>query len=171
MKEYAQTLESIPKTADHQKLSVGINENSILLEYQEFCITKKFANQVSTTAKGETSQKYFIPSHHCLIADCKMKPSSSLYYRVKDLHFDNMVVFLTKWHELFLMTSELEIIKSLNKLYCKMIKDVLQSRFVDFSSLKLQRLDYAKQTKISDKRVDLATACSIHYGLNMGMVI
>jgi hypothetical protein len=52
-----------------------------------------------------------------------------------------------------------------------MIKDVLQLRFVDISSLKLLRLDYAKQTKISDKRVDLTTTCSIHYKLNMGMVI
>ncbi len=28
-----------------------------------------------------------------------------------------------------------------------------------------------EQTKISDKGVDLATTCSIRYGLNMGMVI
>jgi hypothetical protein len=100
-----------------------------------------------------------------------MQPSMSLYYRVKDLHFDNVVVFLIKWHELYLMTNELENVKSLNKLYCEIIENVLQLRFVDFLSLKLPRLDYAEQTKISDKRVDLATACSIHYGLNMGIVI
>ncbi len=52
-----------------------------------------------------------------------------------------------------------------------MIEDFLRLRFVDFLSLKFPRLDYAEQTKISYKRVDLATACSIHYGLNMGMVI
>jgi hypothetical protein len=32
-------------------------------------------------------------------------------------------------------------------------------------------LDYSEQTKISKERVDLATACAIHYGLNTGMVI
>jgi hypothetical protein len=126
VKEYAQTLKSLPpKTADHQKLSIGINKNSIFSEYQESCITKGFANQVSTTAKGETSQNTSYPLHHCLIADCKMKPSLSLYYRVKDLQFNNVVVFLIKWHELYLTTGELENLKSLNKLYREMIKDVL----------------------------------------------
>jgi hypothetical protein len=35
----------------------------------------------------------------------------------------------------------------------------------------MPRLDYAEQTLISSKRVNLATACTIHYGLNVGMVI
>ncbi len=52
-----------------------------------------------------------------------------------------------------------------------MIDDVQQLQFADFSPLKMPRLDYAKQTSISSKRVDLATACAIHYGLNIGMVI
>ncbi len=52
-----------------------------------------------------------------------------------------------------------------------MIDDVQQLRFVDFMSLKLPRLDYAKQTEISGERVDQATACAIHYGLSPGMVI
>jgi hypothetical protein len=52
-----------------------------------------------------------------------------------------------------------------------MIHDVLHLKFVDFSMLKLPCLDYAKQTEISDDRVDLATTCAIHYGLDTGMVI
>ncbi len=52
-----------------------------------------------------------------------------------------------------------------------MINDVQRLRFVDFTSLKLPRLNYAEQTEISGKRVDQATACAIHYGLNPGMVI
>jgi hypothetical protein len=52
-----------------------------------------------------------------------------------------------------------------------MIDDVQRLQFVDFSSLKMPRLDYAKQTSISSKIVDLGTACAIHYGLNVGMVI
>jgi hypothetical protein len=42
MKDCA-SLESLAKTADHEKLSVEINKNSILLEYEESCITKGFA--------------------------------------------------------------------------------------------------------------------------------
>jgi hypothetical protein len=52
-----------------------------------------------------------------------------------------------------------------------MINDVLGLRFVDFSSLKNPRFDYAEQMSRSSARVDLATACMIHYGLNPGMVI
>ncbi len=86
MNEYAQTLESLPKAANHQKLSVGINKNSLLLEYQESCITKGFTNQVSTTAKGETSQNTSTSLLYCRLQD----------YRIKDLHFNNVVVFLIK---------------------------------------------------------------------------
>ncbi len=52
-----------------------------------------------------------------------------------------------------------------------MIDDVQQLQFVDFSPLKMPRLNYAKQTSILSERVDLATACAIHYGLIVGMVI
>jgi hypothetical protein len=52
-----------------------------------------------------------------------------------------------------------------------MIDNVQRLQCVAFSSLKMPRLDYAEQTSISSERVDLATACAIHYGLNVGMVI
>jgi hypothetical protein len=44
-------------------------------------------------------------------------------------------------------------------------------RSVDFSKLKLPRLDYTEQTAISSVRVVLVTTCSIHHGLNTGLVI
>jgi hypothetical protein len=52
-----------------------------------------------------------------------------------------------------------------------MIDNVQQLQFVDFLSLKMPRLNYAEQTLISSKRVNFATACAIHYELNVGMVI
>jgi len=52
-----------------------------------------------------------------------------------------------------------------------MVDGVLRLRGIDFSKVKLPRYDYAEQTKISQDRVDLATACAIHYGLNTGMVV
>jgi hypothetical protein len=59
----------------------------------------------------------------------------------------------------------------LNKKYCKMVNNVLRLRFVNFSSFKTPQFNDAKQTITSSARVDLATACAIHYGLNLGMVI
>ncbi len=52
-----------------------------------------------------------------------------------------------------------------------MINDILHLRSIDFSSLKLPRVNYVKQFGICENRVDQATACTIHYGLNTGMVI
>ncbi len=95
-----------------------------------------------------------------------MKQSTNLYYQAKELYFDNVVIFV-----LFLMADDLESLKSLNRIYREMIDDVQQLRFIDFMSLKLPRLNYAEQTEISGERVDQATACAIHYGLNPGMVI
>jgi hypothetical protein len=66
---------------------------------------------------------------------------------------------------------EINNLKFLNSMYRKMIYDVLRLRFVNFSSLKLPRLNYADQTAISQEQVDLTAACAIHYGLHTGMVI
>jgi hypothetical protein len=83
-----------------------------------------------------------------------------------------VVIFVIRWPGvLFLMADNLERLESLNRIYRKMIDDVQQLQFIDFTSLKLLRLDYAEQTEISGKRVDQATACAIHYGLIPGMVI
>jgi hypothetical protein len=82
-----------------------------------------------------------------------------------------MMIFLVKSYELYFTESELVNLKCVNKMYRKMIDDVLRLRSVDFSSLKLPRLNYADQTAISQEHVDLATACAIHYELHTGMVI
>jgi hypothetical protein len=60
------------------KVSVGINKNSILSEYQESCNKKGIHSEVSTVVKGESSSSpppY--TSHYCLISECRMKPSQS----------------------------------------------------------------------------------------------
>jgi hypothetical protein len=101
-----------------------------------------------------------------------MKPSARLYYRARDLHFDNVVIFLARWRgRLYLTEDDLTRLKGVSKIYKEMIDDVQRLEFVDFTPLKLPRLNYTEQTKISNERVDQATACAIHYGLNPGMVI
>ena len=153
------------------KVSIGIDKNSIFSKYQDFCITKGFENQATTIMKGETSPPPSYPVHYCLITNCKMKPSSSLYYRVRDLRLDNVMIFLVKSYELYFTKSGLVNLKCFNKMYCEMIDDVLQLQSVDFSSLKQPRLNYADQAVISQEQDDLATACAIHYVLHTGMVI
>ena len=163
--------ESLASVPNQKKVSTGIDKNSTLATYQDSCTEKGILGHVTTTIKGETSPPPTYPSHYRLIADCKMKPSSNLYYRVKDLRLDNVIIFVVRDYESYLSDDELLNLKSLNSKYCEMIDDVLRLRSVDFSSLKLPRLDYADQAAISQERVDLATACAINYGLHTGMVI
>ena len=133
------------------KVSISIDKNYIFSEYQDFCTTKGFENQATTIIKGETSPPPSYPLHYCLITNCKMKPSSSLYYQVRDLRLDNMMIFLVTSCELYFTESELVNLKCGNKMYCKMIDDVLQLQFVDFLSLKQPRLNYANQAVISQE--------------------
>jgi hypothetical protein len=100
-----------------------------------------------------------------------MKPSGNLQYQVKDLHFNNIVVFLIKNQDTYLTDVEINSLKNVKRMYREMINVVLLLRSINFSMLKLPRFDYAKQTKISPNRVDLATACAIYNGLNTGMVV
>jgi hypothetical protein len=118
-------LESLASVSNQEKVSVGIDKNSILSEYQNSCITKGFTNQATTIAKGEIQPTPSYPLHHRLIADCKMKPSSSLYYQVRDLRLDNVMIFLVKSYELYFTESELVNLKCVNKMYREMIDDVL----------------------------------------------
>jgi hypothetical protein len=52
-----------------------------------------------------------------------------------------------------------------------MIDDILQLRQLDFSSLNNKRFDYESQTCIPKERVDLTTACFIHYGFHPDMLV
>ena len=164
-------LESLASVPKQQKVSSGIDKNSTLATYQDSCIEKGIPGYVTTAIKCKTSPPPTYPSHYQLIANCKMKPSSNLYYRVKDLRLDNVIIFVVRNYESYLSDDELLNLKSLNSKYCEMINDVLRLRFVDFSSLKIPLFGYADQAIISQEQVELATACAIKYGLHTGMVI
>ena len=133
--------ESLTSVPNQKKVSTGIDKNSTLATYQDSCTEKGILGHVTTAIKGEASPPPTYPSHYRLIADCKMKPSSNLYYRVKDLRLDNVIIFVVRDYESYLSDDELLNLKSLNSKYCEMIDDVLRLRSVDFSNLKLPRLD------------------------------
>ncbi len=117
------TFKAVAVTANQPKVSVGIDKNLILLNYEESCISKGITTQVSTISKGENLPTY--PLHYHLIVNCKMKPSSDLYYQAKELHFDNVVIFVIWWPGILYLTADnLESLRSLNRHYGKMIDDV-----------------------------------------------
>ena len=154
------------------KTSHGINKNVILQVYQKECTDKGITLTVSTTNKGETHPTLPpYPPCHLLVKNCTMKPSTSHYYRIGNLHFDNVIIFLIKDYEKYLSRQELGDLRLINSFYKDMIDDILRLRTVDFSDLKKTRLGYNEQTCISHDRVEKTTACFIHYGFHPGMMI
>ncbi len=87
-------LQSLARVPNQLKVLASIDKNSILSDYHEFYNAKGIQDQVSNIAKGETLSSY--PSPYLLIADCKMKQSTNLYYQAKELHFDNVVIFVIR---------------------------------------------------------------------------
>ncbi|KAL7517695.1 hypothetical protein ACHAWF_000146, partial [Thalassiosira exigua] len=51
-----------------------------------------------------------------------------------------------------------------------MVTEVLKLKGQDFSALQCSREDYAEQEEISNVRVRELTACTVHYGLDFGLV-
>jgi hypothetical protein len=150
------------------KVASGINKDSIISSYTISCKTFGVSKQVSTTKKGEALQ---YPPHHQLILNCTMRPSLDLQYRVQDLSIENVLVFIIKHHEAYLSSQDLTSLKQVNTLFEEMILDVIELRSIDFSPLKIPRLNYAEQQSICPHRVSLATADLIHYGLHPGMLV
>jgi hypothetical protein len=158
--------------ANRLKVSVGIKKNKILSDYELSCKSKGIASQVSaSTNKGENEPLQSYPSNFNLIKECTMKLSLNHQYRVNVLHLDNVVIFIVNNYELYLSSKDLDNHKRVNVSYSSMILDVERLGHLNFSLLKKPRLDYSTQECISQDRVDLATACLIHYGLHLGMMI
>jgi hypothetical protein len=116
----------LPQSDFSEKVSVGINKNSILSEYQESCIKKGIYNKVSTIMKGENpSVPHSYPLHYCLISECRMKSSQNLQHWVKDLHFNKIVVFLIKNGENYLSDEDINNLKNISKMHQEMVNNVL----------------------------------------------
>ncbi len=67
-----------------------------------------------------------------------MKPSPNLQYRVKDLRFDNIAIFLIKNQASYLSDNDVDCIQKISQMHCDMVDNVLQLRGIDFSKVKLQ---------------------------------
>lgn len=55
--------------------------------------------------------------------------------------------------------------------FAALILNVPRLLTLDFTSLRLQRVGYESQTHISPNRIDLLTACAVHYNLDFGLVV
>ena len=141
-------LSSLP---DKGKVAVGIDKNSILSDYEKFCLLKGITSQVLSSIKAGELQPFLkFPPHHCLIKDCKMKPSLDHQYQASIISLNNVVVFVVKnYEQYFLEVEDLYNLSKVNRLYGNMVNDVLHLRLLDFLEIKKPRFDYAEQLSIS----------------------
>jgi hypothetical protein len=59
-------------------------------------------HQVTTVKKGETPSTFPYPPNHQLVANCKMTPSLDHQCHLQNLSFDNVAIFIVKWHKLYI---------------------------------------------------------------------
>ena len=103
-----------------------------------------------------------------------MKPRSSISFRVAfmDLSLDEvMLVLLHKDNRGFLSSECLSALRQVDDDYKKLVDGVTRLEALDFSSISLPRLDYADQKSVSPERVDLQSACFLHYHGDPGLVV
>jgi hypothetical protein len=102
-------------------------------------------------------------------------------YWIKDLHLDNVLVFLISNYEHFCLTekgspedpskNDLTTLLLLSKIYNKMVHEELHLRLGNLLQIRQPRMEYADQEKISMERVDMATMAFIHYRLHPAMLV
>jgi hypothetical protein len=104
---------------DKGKVAVSIDKNSILSDYEKFCLLKGITSQVLPSIKaGELQPSLKFPPHHCLVNDCKMKPSLDHQYQASIISLDNVIVFVVKNYEQnFLEVEDLYNLSKVNQLY------------------------------------------------------
>lgn len=167
------TTSSVPTPNSRRKTTNDLNKNAVLEEYSTFCKDKGHQLPVTTTNKGKpvSSNQRIVPQNHRLLLDCKMKPSIKLRYRVEKPSIENVITTIVKDYEKFLDENDIKRLTCVNKLFAKMIPDIIRLRSIDFHDLLLPRLGYASQTEISQQRVDLATAAMIHLNMDPGLLV
>ena len=124
-------------------------KNEILATYQEKFSSGSTKSLVSTSqGKRIASYKSQLPSNHHLMRDCKMKPSLKIQYRVDDLQLSDIAVSIVKrWSLYFGSNHGLWKLACINKLWHRMVSEVLRLEDMDFTPLLDPRLDYETQTE------------------------
>lgn len=147
----------------------------ILATYQETYAPRQSPIVASLQGKpSESSIHPKYPSRQQLYASCRMKPRSSAQFRVKfgELTLDEIILILIHPESTeFLCPESRKNLRAINKKYSRLFDEAKRLQTVDFSKLRAPRLNYANQKCISKDRVDMASACFLHYKGEPGLVV
>lgn len=142
-----------------------------------------FNHPIVSSTKGKPPLLPTLPNKLILYRDHPMKPSPSKSYET-EASFESAAFVLTKYifnkkSSLIMGNTKisrnwdqvLQTLSMLSKDFNAMVNDVHRLRTVDFSPLKLPRLDYNNQNQIDESRVEMATALMIAADLIPGVAV
>lgn len=127
---------------------------------------------VNPKRSTEPSTRPNYPTRAELIKACHLKPKSTVYFQVETPELDDVILFLLRnQHYDLLNDNEWSTLSGTSKSFNTLFKRCNQIRRVNFEKLTEPRLQYAKQDQIDSHRVEMADACFLHYGGEVGSVI
>ncbi|KAL7489750.1 hypothetical protein ACHAW6_015470 [Cyclotella cf. meneghiniana] len=107
-----------------------------------------------------------------LIRECYMKPKFDIAFRVDVPDLDDVMLMMLGVSRCgFLLQNEWNAVKCVDSGYNELVNMAERVRGIDFSQLREPRLEYAEQKSIQSKRVDMAAACLLHYGGELGILV
>ena len=154
------TLPFVPE--DEITVQGSKHKKAILQEYSA-TFGEEYSTPIVTEKKGKTGQ---------CISNKKitfMRPSIGIQYRVDELSINNVITTVMK--VITFDKSDLHSLSCTGKLFARLIPKTLRWLKIDFSPLREPRRNYELQEKISQHRVDMASAAMVHFGLEIGKVI
>ena len=99
-----------------------------------------------------------------------MRPALNKYYRIEEVTFHNVIAIVMRDYATF-SPDELKAIRLLDKDFSIFVPKVLHWLKVDFSPLREPRYHYQDQTMIDPRRVLMANAAMVHFGLDPGRFV
>ena len=101
-----------------------------------------------------------------------MKPSSiKKYYPVQELKLYNVITAVIKEFRDSFSTANLTNLLKIDKNFNAMMPKAIQWLRFDFYPLHKPQFNYDNQDRISPRRVEMASAAMIHFGLDPGKLV
>ena len=100
----------------------------------------------------------------------RMRPALNKYYRTEEITLHNIIVIVMQDYAAF-DPQELQAICLLDKDFSVFLPKALHWLRIDFSPLREPRYNYQDQMMIDPRRVLMANAAMVHFGLDPGWFI
>ncbi len=145
----------IVKGTCEQKCILTAYQEKFGSEYPELMVTRK---------KGKISDNTSLHRAH-------MRPSLNKWYRVGDLCLYNVITTIIKECRVSFSKEDISNLHLANKDFANIVPKVLHWLQVNFTPLQDPHLGYEQQDHIDPYRLEMASAATIHFGLDPGKFV